>query len=85
MEKTQRTHSMFLGYLLWIFGFIGAHRFYWSASHSVRRSAKHGLLAERSSSFFLRMLADSFRASGTSALSCACGCSSSAAWAHWWY
>ena len=29
MEKTQRTHSMFLGYLLWIFGFIGAHRFYY--------------------------------------------------------
>jgi TM2 domain-containing membrane protein YozV len=23
------THSLFLGYLLWIFGFMGAHRFYY--------------------------------------------------------
>jgi TM2 domain-containing membrane protein YozV len=23
------THSMFVGYLLWIFGFTGAHRFYY--------------------------------------------------------
>ena len=29
MEQSQRTHSIFLGYLLWIFGFIGAHRFYY--------------------------------------------------------
>lgn len=29
MEQTQRTHSLLLGYLLWIFGFIGAHRFYY--------------------------------------------------------
>ena len=29
MEQSQRTHSMLLGYLLWIFGFIGAHRFYY--------------------------------------------------------
>jgi TM2 domain-containing membrane protein YozV len=29
MELTQRTHSILLGYLLWIFGFIGAHRFYY--------------------------------------------------------
>ena len=29
MEPSQRTHSMLLGYLLWIFGFIGAHRFYY--------------------------------------------------------
>ena len=29
MEHNQRTHSIFLGYLLWIFGFIGAHRFYY--------------------------------------------------------
>lgn len=28
MEQTQRTHSVLLGYLLWIFGFIGIHRFY---------------------------------------------------------
>ena len=29
MEQPQRTHSLLLGYLLWIFGFIGAHRFYY--------------------------------------------------------
>jgi TM2 domain-containing membrane protein YozV len=29
MEQTERTHSVLLGYLLWIFGFIGAHRFYY--------------------------------------------------------
>ena len=29
MEQTQRTHSLLLGYLLWIFGFIRAHRFYY--------------------------------------------------------
>jgi len=29
MAQPQRTHSIFLGYLLWIFGFIGAHRFYY--------------------------------------------------------
>lgn len=29
MEQTQRSHSVLLGYLLWIFGFIGAHRFYY--------------------------------------------------------
>jgi len=29
MEQSQRTHSVLLGYLLWIFGFIGAHRFYY--------------------------------------------------------
>ena len=26
--STQQTHSTFVGYLLWIFGFMGAHRFY---------------------------------------------------------
>lgn len=25
----ERTHSLWMGYLLWIFGFIGAHRFYY--------------------------------------------------------
>jgi len=25
----ESTHSVFMGYLLWIFGFIGAHRFYY--------------------------------------------------------
>ena len=29
MEKNNDTHSVFMGYLLWIFGFIGAHRFYY--------------------------------------------------------
>lgn len=29
MEHKEPTHSVFLGYLLWIFGFIGAHRFYY--------------------------------------------------------
>lgn len=27
MERNN-THSLFVGYLLWIFGFLGAHRFY---------------------------------------------------------
>lgn len=27
MEQ-QQTHSMIVGYILWIFGFLGAHRFY---------------------------------------------------------
>jgi TM2 domain-containing membrane protein YozV len=29
MEQSQRSHSILMGYLLWIFGFIGAHRFYY--------------------------------------------------------
>lgn len=29
MNREQPTHSVFMGYLLWIFGFIGAHRFYY--------------------------------------------------------
>lgn len=29
MEQTKDTHSLLLGYLLWIFGFMGAHRFYY--------------------------------------------------------
>ncbi len=29
MNERQETHSLLLGYLLWIFGFIGAHRFYY--------------------------------------------------------
>ncbi len=29
VKQPQRTHSILLGYLLWIFGFIGAHRFYY--------------------------------------------------------
>lgn len=29
MEKNNTTHSLLGGYLLWIFGFLGAHRFYY--------------------------------------------------------
>lgn len=29
MDRQHSTHSVFMGYLLWIFGFIGAHRFYY--------------------------------------------------------
>jgi TM2 domain-containing membrane protein YozV len=28
-NQTNDTHSKFIGYLLWIFGFTGAHRFYY--------------------------------------------------------
>jgi len=29
MDQSQPTHSVLFGYLLWIFGFMGAHRFYY--------------------------------------------------------
>lgn len=29
MAKHNDTHSTFIGYITWIFGFIGAHRFYY--------------------------------------------------------
>lgn len=29
MQQQVETHSVVMGYLLWIFGFIGAHRFYY--------------------------------------------------------
>ena len=29
MTRDDGSHSVFMGYLLWIFGFIGAHRFYY--------------------------------------------------------
>jgi TM2 domain-containing membrane protein YozV len=29
MNDDRNTHSLLVGYLLWIFGFIGAHRFYY--------------------------------------------------------
>lgn len=29
MAYTEKSHSMLMGYLLWIFGFIGSHRFYY--------------------------------------------------------
>jgi TM2 domain-containing membrane protein YozV len=28
MQREENTHSLAIGYLLWIFGFMGAHRFY---------------------------------------------------------
>ncbi len=29
MEEQQKTHEIFIGYFLWIFGILGAHRFYY--------------------------------------------------------
>ena len=29
MSRTNDTHSVLVGYILWIFGFMGAHRFYY--------------------------------------------------------
>jgi len=29
MEHPNNTHSIVIGYIIWIFGFIGAHRFYY--------------------------------------------------------
>ena len=29
MGQREDTHSVLMGYLLWVFGFIGAHRFYY--------------------------------------------------------
>jgi TM2 domain-containing membrane protein YozV len=29
MDTTQPTHSLVIGYIAWLFGFIGAHRFYY--------------------------------------------------------
>lgn len=29
MASDQNTHSVFMGYVLWLFGFTGAHRFYY--------------------------------------------------------
>jgi TM2 domain-containing membrane protein YozV len=29
IQRTNNTHSVVMGYLLWIFGFLGAHRFYY--------------------------------------------------------
>jgi len=29
VESADRTHSTLMGYLLWIFGFMGSHRFYY--------------------------------------------------------
>lgn len=35
MENAQRSHSLLMGYLLWIFGFLGAHRFYYGRQISA--------------------------------------------------
>ena len=29
MEEKSSTHNIIIGYLLWVFGFLGAHRFYY--------------------------------------------------------
>ena len=29
MEAKETTHSMLIGYIIWLFGFLGAHRFYY--------------------------------------------------------
>ena len=29
MQDERTTHQVFVGYFLWIFGFLGAHRFYY--------------------------------------------------------
>jgi len=29
MTKSNNTHSLLIGYVLWLFGFLGAHRFYY--------------------------------------------------------
>ena len=29
MENSRETHNLLIGYVLWIFGFMGAHRFYY--------------------------------------------------------
>lgn len=34
IEARSSTHSIPLGYLLWIFGFIGAHRFYYGKTYT---------------------------------------------------
>lgn len=34
MNQQDNTHPVLIGYLLWIFGFIGAHRFYYGKSVS---------------------------------------------------
>lgn len=34
MPTEENTHSILIGYILWIFGFMGAHRFYFGRSLS---------------------------------------------------
>ena len=34
MKEKSSTHNIIIGYLLWIFGFLGAHRFYYGKSIS---------------------------------------------------
>ena len=33
-QESDQTHSLLIGYILWIFGFIGAHRFYYGKAIS---------------------------------------------------
>src|SRR3990167_8912595 len=35
MDNAERSHSLLMGYLLWIFGFLGAHRFYYGRQISA--------------------------------------------------
>lgn len=34
MEQQENSHSIVIGYILWIFGFMGAHRFYYGRTVS---------------------------------------------------
>lgn len=34
MEQQENSHSIVIGYILWIFGFMGAHRFYYGRTLS---------------------------------------------------
>lgn len=48
MTQAQDTHSVLMGYLLWIFGFMGAHRFYYGKPITgTRHIATHRLGARR--------------------------------------
>lgn len=35
MQNAERSHSLLMGYILWIFGFLGAHRFYYGRQLSA--------------------------------------------------
>ena len=40
MQHTDSTHSIVIGYLLWVFGFTGAHRFYYGKA--IRAASPNG-------------------------------------------
>jgi TM2 domain-containing membrane protein YozV len=42
MNQANATHSALVGYIIWIFGFLGAHRFYLPAG----AWSLHGLTTE---------------------------------------